>query len=387
MKRFPTTGLLLLLLTTACARGPESPAPRTAATRDRYQDDVLRSDLAGGPAYREWSAAAHRALRDRLSIKPSFKEILYFLPETATAVGYRLELRRGQRLQVDIDRRMSGRVFAEVFEEIGGGEPIFRLVRTLPSSESHLSFEATTDGPHVVRLQPEMFKSGQVVVTITTTASLTFPVFGKSTRAIGSVFGDPRDGGQRDHEGIDIFAPAGTDVLAVAPGIIRTVNSTTLGGNVVWQEDPVRHVSYYYAHLTEQKVRRGDHVAAGDVVGTVGNTGNARTTPSHLHFGVYKPGRVAIDPVPFIFNQPSDPVQPVLVDLNALGQARYLDGARVLRTTPAGEAVPTLAASSSQPVTIIGAVREWYRVMLSDGTQGFVRARDIATDFSSKASH
>jgi hypothetical protein len=278
-------------------------------------------------------------------------------------------------------------ITADVFEEIGGGEPIYRLTHSIGANEPQLVFEATTDGPHVVRLQPELFKGGEVVVTITTTASLTFPVSGKTSRAIGSVFGDARDGGKRDHEGIDIFAPVGTDVIAVAPGIISTVNTTTLGGNVVWQQDPVRNVTYYYAHLTEQKVKPGDRVRAGDVVGTVGNTGNARTTPSHLHFGVYKPGRVAIDPVPFLYNQPSDPVQPVLVDLGALGQQRFLTGARVLRSTPLKDAVPLLAAGMSEPAQIIGAISDWYRVLLSDGTQGFVRARDITTDFSTKASH
>ncbi|RYY98431.1 MAG: M23 family metallopeptidase, partial [Chitinophagaceae bacterium] len=55
----------------------------------------------------------------------------------------------------------------------------------------------------------------------------------------------------------------------------------------------------YYAHLDEQRVRPGQHVAAGDILGLVGNTGNARHTPAHLHFGIYTAGG-AVDPFPFI---------------------------------------------------------------------------------------
>jgi hypothetical protein len=57
--------------------------------------------------------------------------------------------------------------------------------------------------------------------------------------------------------------------------------------------------SLYYAHLDEQLVSQGDRVAEGDTIGLVGNTGNARTTPPHLHFGIYAAGG-AINPLPFV---------------------------------------------------------------------------------------
>ena len=56
----------------------------------------------------------------------------------------------------------------------------------------------------------------------------------------------------------------------------------------------------YYAHLDQQLVSPGERVNAGEIVGTVGNTGNARTTAPHLHFGIYAVGRGAIDPYWFI---------------------------------------------------------------------------------------
>lgn len=310
----------------------------------------------------EWRAAGRRALRDRLTVRPSFQEIVAFSPERPTAVGYRFNLQRGQRVRIDLEKRTRAKMFTEIYEEIGPGEPIFRLVAG--SKANSLDFEAHTDGPHVIRVQPELYKGGEVVVTITTAASLAFPVEGKSKRAIGSFFGDARDGGKRDHEGVDIFASAGTPVLAVADGIISNVSTTSLGGNVVWQEDAARGVSYYYAHLKTQHVTRGDRVKAGDIVGTVGNTGNARSTPSHLHFGVYKPGRIALDPVPFLFDQPSDPVLPVLVDLTKLGQNVSMGGTDVY---------------------VLGGVRDQYRVLLPSGREAFVSSRELTGSYAKGA--
>lgn len=252
------------------------------------------------PAVSEWEVAGRRALRDRPTVTPTHRDHVRF-SSRASAQGYRVHMLRGQALTITLDDRNTP-VLTEIFEEIGPGDPIFRLVHAPSPGTSHIVFEARTDGPHVVRLRPELNGRGDVRVTLTMAAALTFPVLGRTTRAINSYFGEARDGGKRDHEGIDIFAPSGTAVVAVAPGVITTVNTTSLGGKVVWQHDPVRNVTYYYAHLKSQDVKRGERVKAGDVIGTVGNTGNARSTPPHLHFAVYKPGRIAIDPVPFLYN-------------------------------------------------------------------------------------
>jgi murein DD-endopeptidase MepM/ murein hydrolase activator NlpD len=60
-----------------------------------------------------------------------------------------------------------------------------------------------------------------------------------------------------------------------------------VGGKVVWLQPLFGNMRLYYAHLDTQLVERGQFVLAGEPVGTVGNTGNAITTPPHLHFGVY----------------------------------------------------------------------------------------------------
>jgi hypothetical protein len=69
---------------------------------------------------------------------------------------------------------------------------------------------------------------------------------------------------------------------------------------VVFLADPERGHSLYYAHLDRQTVAAGQRVRAGDTVGFVGNTGNARTTAPHLHFGVYRAGEGAVDPFPYV---------------------------------------------------------------------------------------
>src|SRR5690606_6111484 len=129
---------------------------------------------------------------------------------------------------------------------------------------------------------------------------LAFPVFEKDDAAVQSFFGAPRDGGQRTHHGVDIFAPRGTAVLAVADGTVARTGDTPLGGLHVWQRSASQGHRYYYAHLDSISVKRGDRVDAGDEIGTIGNTGNARLTPPHLHFGVYATFKGPVDPLPLI---------------------------------------------------------------------------------------
>ncbi|HYC28364.1 MAG TPA: M23 family metallopeptidase, partial [Chitinophagaceae bacterium] len=115
---------------------------------------------------------------------------------------------------------------------------------------------------------------------------LVFPVAGKKSN-IGSFWGDDRDGGKRKHRGIDIFARKGTPVVAISDGIIISKGNTPRGGKVLWLRTMDYPLVAYYAHLDKQSVKEGQYVKKGQVLGTVGNTGNARTTPSHLHFGIY----------------------------------------------------------------------------------------------------
>ena len=105
-------------------------------------------------------------------------------------------------------------------------------------------------------------------------------------------FGAPRHGG-RKHAGNDIFAKRGTPVLASVAGTVRIVRGSITGlGYELDGDDGVR---YFGAHMDAIRVGEG-RVNRGDVIGTVGTTGNALGTPPHLHFEVKPGGGHSIDP-------------------------------------------------------------------------------------------
>ncbi|EFF74354.1 peptidase, M23 family [Achromobacter piechaudii ATCC 43553] len=121
--------------------------------------------------------------------------------------------------------------------------------------------------------------------------SLPVPVQGIAKSRLTDTWGAARSGGRR-HEGIDIFAARGTPVLATTQGVVMQVGTNNLGGQVVWVLGPGRQ-RHYYAHLDAYAdIERGQLVAPGDVLGYVGNTGNAKGTPPHLHYGIYDGGAI-----------------------------------------------------------------------------------------------
>lgn len=113
---------------------------------------------------------------------------------------------------------------------------------------------------------------------------LAVPVDGVRAARLTSTFGAPRGGGTRQHEGVDIFARRGTPVRAAGWGVVVAKKTNSLGGKVVYTLGR-RGTLCYYAHLDRwADVAVGDLVTEDTVLGYVGNTGNARTTPPHLHF-------------------------------------------------------------------------------------------------------
>lgn len=111
-------------------------------------------------------------------------------------------------------------------------------------------------------------------------------------------WGAPRSGG-RSHKGVDIFAETGIPQYAYTAGTLR-LTSSSLGGVSLWVNGDTGD-TYYYAHLSRyaEGVSTGTRVAAGDLVGYTGKTGNARTTPAHLHWEVHPGGGEAVNPTPY----------------------------------------------------------------------------------------
>jgi peptidoglycan LD-endopeptidase LytH len=127
-------------------------------------------------------------------------------------------------------------------------------------------------------------------------ATLVMPVRGVMPHQLQANFGAARDGGVRSHEGLDIMAPEGREVLAITSGKIDTKKWNALGGNTLWLEGDDGMI-YYYAHLQRYRdgIDEGARVKGGEVLGFVGKTGNASTP--HLHFEVHRTKKSeAIDP-------------------------------------------------------------------------------------------
>ena len=144
-------------------------------------------------------------------------------------------------------------------------------------------------------LQPKLTAGGYV-----------FPVYGPSQ--FGDSYGAFRgDVAGNWHHGDDIFAPLGAPILACADGIVFSVGWNDVGGNRLWLRDDQGN-EFYYAHLSAftPLAKNGLHVHAGEMLGFVGNTGDAQGTPTHLHFEVHPTSLLfmgydgAVDPTPYL---------------------------------------------------------------------------------------
>lgn len=144
-------------------------------------------------------------------------------------------------------------------------------------------------------------------------AVLSVPIRGVDRGQIRDSWGDPRDNGLREHHGTDVMAPANTPVLAAAPGTVEKLWTSVAGGITVYVRSPARNWSYYYAHLSGYApgLHEGQPIRTGDVIGYVGDTGNAGAGNFHLHFGLTHttPDQhwyegTDVDPYPYLAGKP-----------------------------------------------------------------------------------
>jgi murein DD-endopeptidase MepM/ murein hydrolase activator NlpD len=117
---------------------------------------------------------------------------------------------------------------------------------------------------------------------------LTIPVLGVAAAELTDSFADNRGG--RPHEAIDIVAPAGTPVVAAAPGTVEKLFLSEAGGNTIYVRSSDRRTIHYYAHLQAYAagLAEGQSVRRGQPLGTVGSSGNADPAAPHLHFAVLR---------------------------------------------------------------------------------------------------
>jgi peptidoglycan LD-endopeptidase LytH len=368
-------------LVTGC-RAPRAlrDALTPATPHEQYIRGLERAGLADTALARDWRDTSIAVLTRPAPVTTPFTEELFVDPVAPRAAAYAITVRRGQRLEIQatLQSDASARVFVDVFEAGAGGAGTPRARASAPEGESRAAFEPDRDGRVIVRVQPELLRGGRLRVTSRLTATLLFPVPGVTPAALRSVFGDPRDAGQRRHEGVDIFAPRGTPVVAASEGVVTSAGESERGGRVVWLWNAARGQAQYYAHLSEQLVTPGQLVRRGDVIGRVGNTGNARTTSPHLHFGVYAGSR-ALDPAPFVRPLPGAAAVPAAASLERLGAwARMTSARAAVRAGPTVDAPELAVLPRNTPVRVAGALDRWVRVLLPDAGEGFVPLASLA---------
>lgn len=311
----------------------------------------------------KWKNGFDAALSSDLKIPDEYVGKFPINKINVNAVGYSLILKKGVLLHVDVSPVISDKkIFVDFFEENSG----------LKTAESKLlkNGRFTTfierDGTYKLILQPEIDYVGKIDVKIYTQSSLLFPVAGKTNRDAQSFWGASRDGGQRSHEGVDIFASRGTPVVAATDGYVTRTGNEGLGGKQVWLRDIERGFSLYYAHLDSVITDTGRKVKRGDTLGTVGNTGNAKGGATHLHFGVYSTGG-AVDAFPFIRERK--------VPLNEITDSRvytHLKSGSNLRIGPGTDYMIKMSITEETPVTVLAEMKEWIHIRTKEGKEGFV---------------
>lgn len=373
--------LLLALSAVACWRLDETPWQSfTRTARERYASHLEKKGLAGPELVKQWQAAGKRALQDSIIVNFPYRETGAFTADEPAAHGYRIEVAPGEIVYIRLTRTGgTAAVFGDLFRLAYRRDwtEYTRPLKSWDTADYTLEHEVKEAGSFLLRIQPELLVNCTYELEIDRRPALVFPVAGKGNSAIQSFWGAPRDGGRRSHEGVDIFAPTGRPVVAVCDGFIRESGYSGLGGKIVWLSDPQRRLEAYYAHLDEQYVSTGDYVQAGDTLGTVGKTGNAKRTPPHLHFGIYRWSGHAIDPLPFI--KIAEEEAPLLqADTSLLGQWVEVRKARTLLRPAADnnleEATP-LEQFSKLRVEAVTA--DQLRVRLPDGRVGYLHPKEI----------
>ncbi|MGV3657895.1 MAG: M23 family metallopeptidase [Chitinophagaceae bacterium] len=325
----------------------------------QYANKLESAGLAETAMGRQWITAGEQALANPVTITLPYKELSYFDAAQPRAVGLQFSGRQGEKLLFQINKKATEKfqLFADLWEVNPSAKPSF--IRSIDTSQNtfELEIEDNTTA-YILRLQPELLKSMDYELSISIAPSLAFPVAGGNAR-IASYWGADRDGGARSHEGIDIFAPRRTPALAAADGMVTRVNENDLGGLVVWMRPKGKSYNLYYAHLDEQLVKSGQQVRKGDTIGLIGNTGNARTTPPHLHLGIYASGG-AVDPLPFVNPAVKNPKEPgssinLKEDKLRLTKSTAIASQNFSNTYPANTVV--------QPVAVTA---DAYRVLLPD---------------------
>lgn len=325
--------------------------------KEQYQKDRNISDQL----FTLWKSRVQTALNDSLEVELPYAESGQLKPRSFAIYSYETYLIPGEVIEFEMQTdSTSTLIFSELYKKNKESGTFEKVKEGLPK-EKNLSFEISEKGLYKIVLQPEIEAHTGFRINIQKSPTYLFPVANGRNADIGSYWGDIRDGGKRDHEGIDIFADRGTPVIAPTDGNIGYSGEKGLGGKQVWLRDPKRKQSLYYAHL-DSIIPGLSRVKTGDTLGFVGNTGNARTTPPHLHFGIYRRNTGAIDPIGFVYQTES--VENIENGKTELASRLQIQANRAkLRNKPASNNSEVLKTGKSGEILYVqGKTADWYHV-------------------------
>ena len=344
---------------------------RLQSQKEAYIKKLKKADATLAQA---WDSVGNTALNNPFLLQDSYAEIS--IPANIDASGFKINLQRGQKLSVTIsDTSGRGSVFSSLYSvDTSGGQHEILKPDTTRSFFEHITMQ---DQDFLLLIHPTANYLNTYTVKIQKNPSLDWPVANSAYNDIGSFWGVDRDGGARRHEGVDIFAPRGRDVLAVADGTIRRTGTNNLGGKIIFLRPNHMQASVYYAHLDSQYVEQGQKVKKGDIIGAVGNTGNAITTPPHLHFGIYTMGG-AVNPLLFIRKQ----VQVSLPE-NISTENVIATGVNNLAYYAAPETKSKRSSSNrSDTFYLKGVTDDFFRIENNKGDVGFAPIRNWRSEFN-----
>lgn len=367
---------LLCLVICSCKTGPVN-LFKTASPYELYQRKLSNAGLDKTAMGKAWIDAGQESISKALRIKVPYKEQGYFPAERVAATAFRFDVTRGQRLNIRMEKTPATdfMVYMDLWAYREGNTP--KLIASADTLNASISVDVDEDAEFLLRLQPELLKSGSYTLEILNGPSLAFPVKGDGRKRIQSLFGVGRDANTRRHEGIDIFGAKLTPVLASADGTVTRVGENNLGGLVVMMRPNDKNYTLYYAHLDKQLAVEGQQVKVGDTLGLMGNTGNARTTPPHLHFGIYTSGG-AIDPLPFVNPDVPNP-KPVTAAIANLNATLRSSSRTDLREGPDGKALTLKSLEPGTVVLVEAAADSWYKATLPDGTSGYLPGKSLSS--------
>jgi peptidoglycan LD-endopeptidase LytH len=329
--------------------------------------DVARDGAGAKGSVSAPAPAALGALRTALAVEPPYQERARPGGWDGWALGYRVALRAGDTLRVSVgDPRLRLHAY-----RAGDAERAAPVPLAATRGDGVMELVAGENGEVTVLVHGdpgERASDDAFTVRVERSGGLVFPVAGRGPEDVISHFLEFRDGGRRLHHGVDIAALRGNPVRAVADGVIERIETTPLGGLTIrLVERRTGHV-HYYAHLSGALVGTGDRVVAGQTIGGVGNTGNARNTPPHLHYGVFD-GSAVLDPMKLLRSSPLDLAADTASVLLGTRARITVDGT-AMRAAPARMGAATSLAHG-QTVHVLAEADRYFRVKVGE-REGYV---------------